>query len=258
MLGLNRKFFRIICIIGIALAALLLVAGVAPQAAQAQGGEPTPLRVEAAVTGQLTADSPTAVYDFFAIESLRMGVVFDVIEGDMQPTLLVMDEAQNLLAGSSGPNNNGLIVTFPAQGRYLLSLTADAGTSATYRLMIDADPPLPTNAFLAQTYVVSGVSTSCAENTPAAFLTPTEDLNVCFVPALLEGPTEFTAQWWSPSGEIVTEETGTLDTAHNFVPLLTGIVYQQGGTPWEEGWWQVHFLLNGELSHIQWLWVSGQ
>ncbi|MCL4878163.1 MAG: hypothetical protein KJ064_16000 [Anaerolineae bacterium] len=220
----------------------------------AQTPEPIPLRVEAAVTGQLTSASPTVLYSFQVLESTRMGFVFDA-QGDMNVTLVVFDQDQTtVLGGATGTNNNGVIVTFPSTGQYYVALSAEGGTSANYRLMIDADPPVPINTFIVQSYAVSGTSNLCAEVTPAAYLSATEDLGVCFVVGLIDSSVELTAQWWSPSGQIVVEESTTLTTDENFVPLLTGIV--NSGTPFEGTWWQVHFLLNGELAHIQWVWVQ--
>jgi hypothetical protein len=241
----------------LSLVALLatLAFGVTGEPAHAQGGI-IPLRVEAATTGQLTADAPMVIYSFDALESLRMGIVYDVLEGDMNVTVVVLDQDQStLLAGSSGPNSEGVIVNFPAEGTYYLGVTGEGGTSATFRLMIDADPALPTNTFVLTTYPVSGTATSCADNVPVASLTATEDLNVCFALELIEDPVDFKSQWWSPSGEVALEETGTLDSSFNSQLLLTGIVYDNS-TPWESGWWQVHFLINGELAHIQWVYVQ--
>jgi hypothetical protein len=232
---------------------LALVASLSGDSVRAQGTI-QPLRVEEAVTGQLTADAPTVVYSFSVQESLRMGVVFDV-QGDMPVTLVVLDQDQSTtLAGSTGPNANGLVVTFPSEGQYYLGLTAQGGTSASYRLMIDADPPLPINAFVMQSYLVAGTSTSCAENTPVGAFTAAEDLNVCFVLSLIGEPTELTLRWWSPSGQMVNEEHATADDSFNGQRLLSGIVYE--GTAWEAGWWQAHILLNGELAHIQWVPVN--
>ena len=224
--------------------------------AQAQDGI-TPLYVEQAVIGELTADAPTAVYSFEVWDSLRMAMLFDVIAGDMTPNLVVLDsDQQTVLAESSGANNNGVIVTFPAQGTYYLELSAEGGTSAKYRLMINLSPRLPINPFVSQAFLVTGTSSICAENTPVARFAPTQDLNVCFVLELLEGPTELKVEWWSPTGEVANEESGTIDTGLNGQMLLSGLVYP--GTPFEEGWWQVHILLDGELTHSQWVAVSSQ
>jgi hypothetical protein len=68
---------------------------------------------------------------------------------------------------------------------------------------------------------------------------------------LITDPVKFVARWWSPSGEIIVEETATMDSSYNGELLLTGIEYP--GEPFEQGWWQVHFLLNGEIAHVQWV-----
>lgn len=238
------------------LMALVIILGAALLQTSAQD-EAEELRVETAVTGELTADSPTILYSFRAQESLRMGFNFDV-DGDMEVSLTVFDQdGETVLGESSGSNNNGIIVTFPSEGDYTVSLSADGGTSVTYRLMIDADPALPLNTFIVQSYLVSGTSVLCAENTPVGFFTSTEDLNVCFTLGLIgDTPIELTVQWWSPSGEVVNEESATYDSSLNFETYLTGIVYN-GSNAFDEGWWQVHFLIDGELAHIQWVTVSG-
>ena len=251
----KRSSFKLgIVLLAAALVALALIPS--EDAARAQG-QITPLRVEEAVVGQLTAETPTAVYSFSAVESLRMAVVFDVIEGDMQPTLVVMDQdQQTTLGGSVGANANGVIVTFPATGTYYLGLTASGGTSATYRLMIDADPALPVNAFVLQSYLVKGTATVCEENAPVGQFTPTEDINVCFVLFNVNEATDLKIEWWSPSGTIATEESGSVDASVNGRALLSGIVYP--GQPLEAGWRQAHILLNGELAYIQWVPVLSQ
>lgn len=246
------KAFVVVIVVGITLG----LAGGSPRPAAAQG-DIIPLRVEVAVTGELTAAAPAALYSFQVYESLRMGVVFDVITGDMQPSLVVLDQdQQTVLAGVTGPNANGLILTFPVEGQYYLGLSAEAGTSATYRLMIDADPPQPVNTFVLASYMVAGKSTQCLENTPATRFTPNADLNVCFAIDQIEEPVVLNVQWWSPSGEIVMEEGDTFDSSYNGMLLLSGLVYS--GTPFETGWWQVHYQINGELAFIQWLPVIQQ
>jgi hypothetical protein len=214
-----------------------------------------PLQVEVAVTGTLTADQPTAVYSFNVAESLRMAVVFDVVSGDMQPSLVVLDQDQTTtLAGASGPHINGLIVQFPTTGTYYLGIAAQSGTSASYRLMINASPVLPINPFVAQSFLVSGTSTQCSENTLTNWFTPDEDLNVCFSVAQIDNPIKVKTEWWSPSGQVVVEQNLNLDSSSSDTLYLTGISYQ--GTSWEQGWWQVHILFDGELAHIQWVLVT--
>lgn len=238
----------------VAVAVLLLMV---PGAAVKAQGDITPLRVEVAVTGTLTADQSTVVYSFNVAESLRMAVVFDVLSGDMQPSIVVLGQDQSTtLAGATGPNVNGLIVQFPGTGTYYLGISADSGTSAGYRLMINASPVLPINAFVSQSFMVSGTALTCSENTLAGWFTPNEDLNVCFSVAQVDTPVKVTTEWWSPSGQVVAQEDFSLDNSTNTTILLTGIVYQ--GTVWETGWWQVHFLIDGELAHIQWVPVSSQ
>ncbi len=75
-----------------------------------------------------------------------------------------------------------------------------------------------------------------------------------FSMSLIDPSVEFKAQWWTPSGEMINEEGGTLDGSFNSQLLLTGLV--NPGTPWEEGWWQVHFMIDGELAAVQWVPVS--
>lgn len=230
---------------------LALLAAVPGAPARAQSGI-TPLRVNVAVTGELTAAEPIAVYSFDAYESLRMEFVFDVIAGDMQPTIIVLgQDQQTLLGGTTGPNAQGLIVEFPAQGTYYVGLSAEGGTSATYRLMINASPILPINPFVLQSYMVAGTATTCAENVPATGFSTAEDLNVCFALDLMDAPLHLTTEWWSPSGEIILTEEGNFESSQNATLYLTGIIYQN--EPWETGWWQVHFVIDGELAHIQWV-----
>jgi len=248
-MGRTRKLM----LSGAALAVMLaaLVIGLPGDAVRAQDGI-TPLRVQVGVTGELSASQPTAVYSFEVIESQRMAVVFDVIAGDMRPAIVVMDQdQQTVLAGATGPNANGVIVTFPAQGTYYLGLTAESGTSVTYRLMIEAAPSLPVNVFISQSFMVAGESAECADNSPVGQFAPTEDLNVCLSLDLIGDPVDLKVEWWSPSGTIVAEESGTLDNSFNGHLLLSGVVYP--GEPFETGWWQVHYLLNGELAYIQWV-----
>lgn len=210
-----------------------------------------PLRVEAAATGELTAANPTAVFSFNAYESLRMSIVFDVISGDMQPVLTVFDQdGKTILAGATGTQTNGVTLTFPSQGTYYATLSATGGTSATYRIFIDADPPQPINAFILQSYLMEGLGRVCSENTLTTFLSPTSDLNVCVTLALVDQPSTLTAQWWTPSGQIASEESYQVDDTTNFFPILTGVSSEAA---FEQGWWQVHFLLNGELIYIQWV-----
>lgn len=235
-------------------AGLLLLALVAflPEAAVTAQDTITPLRVEVAVTGTLTSAQPLAIYSFNAVESLRMAFMFDVLSGDMQPSLVVLGQDQvTTLAGATGPNINGLVVHFPATGTYYLGITAESGTSATYRLMINAAPVLPINPFFAQTFMAAGKSSKCTENTPTGWFTLDEDLNVCFSVSQIDTPVRVKAEWWTPSGNVLVEEETTLDSTQNGVLYLTGII--NNGQPWEEGWWQVHFLIDGELAHIQWV-----
>lgn len=233
---------------------LLLAASLNMSQANAQD-DIQPLRVNAAAAGKITSGNPLATYSFNAVESLRMAVVFDVIEGDMHPSLVVMDQDQTTpLATAEGPNINGLIVEFPSQGTYYVRIQGDSGTKAVYRLMIEAAPALPIDAFVAQTFMVEGESTVCTENTIVGRFTSSGDLNVCFSLELIEQPMEFEAQWWTPSGQITVVETATMNSSDNGNLYLTGIVHE--GTPWETGWWQVHFLLDGELAKIQWVLVT--
>ncbi|MBL8162252.1 MAG: hypothetical protein JNJ61_09730, partial [Anaerolineae bacterium] len=80
-------------------------------------------------------------------------------------------------------------------------------------------------------------------------------LNVCYALMLLEDNTTVAIQWWSPSGEIWGEEENVLNADYNGALVLTGLIYD-GQTVFEAGWWQVHFLINGELAHIQWVYVQ--
>jgi hypothetical protein len=244
----RSKLFRfsMIVLIGIGLSA-----GLAGTSA-AQQDQPIPLQVESAVTGELSATNSLVIYSFNVAESLRMGFNFDVIKGDMQPTLVVMDQAQNTLGGATGPNANGLVVKFPAAGTYYVVLSADSGTSATYRLFIDADPPLPIDPFVLQSWLVAGTSNQCSENTWTGNFTPTEDLNVCFTLSLITDPIELKTEWWSPSGKQYNDYTQTITSDSNEVTwYLSGLSY--GSTPFEEGWWQLHISINGELAYIQWV-----
>jgi hypothetical protein len=240
-----------------AMVAVAVLLSMLPGMGASAQGDVTPLRVEVAVTGTLTAAQPTVVYSFDVVESLRMAVVFDVVSGDMRPSIVVLDQDQTTtLAGATGPNINGLIVQFPGTGTYYVGITADSGTSASYRLLINAAPVLPINAFVSQSFMVSGTALTCSENSLVGWFTPDEDLNVCFSVAQVDNPIKVTTEWWSPSGQIVAQEDFALDNSTNAVVSLTGIVYQ--GTAWEAGWWQVHFLIDGELAHIQWVPVSSQ
>lgn len=235
------------------LAALLvmLLIGSPGGPARAQG-DIKPLRVEEAVIGMLAGTETPTVYSFQAYESLRMAVLFDVIAGDMQPTLVVLDQDQStVLAGATGPNINGLIVAFPKQGTYYLGVSADAGTSATFRLMIHASPPLPVNPFVSQSFLVGGTATICENNVLVGRFATTDELNVCFALDLIDQPITFEAEWWSPSGTVVAGESAALDSSYNGQLLLTGLTYPD--TPWEAGWWQVHLLIDGELARIQWV-----
>ena len=235
---------------------ILLILAIWVLPAGAQTPTATPLRVEEAVTGKVTTQTPSVLYSFNVIESTRMGFIMDKTAGDMNLALVVFaQDGTTILAGSTGTNNNGVIVTFPTTGQYTAAVVGEGGATANYRLMIDADPPLPINTFVYSAYVVRGTSALCSEVEPAGFLTGAEDLGVCFTLALIQDPVEVTAQWWSPSGQIVAEESGTYDSSLNFQPSLTGIVYN-GSQNFESGWWQVHFLINGELSHIQWVFVQ--
>ncbi len=246
----HLRWFKLM--IGIVL--LVSVVGPASHNVQAQG-QPTPLRVEEAVTGELTAAAPTAVYSIDVYDSLRMAVVFDVTEGDMQVSVVVLDQDKTtLLAGSTGPHANGLIVEFPATGTYYIGVQGDSGTSAKFRLFVNASPVLPINEFVVASYPVAGTSTQCTDNTPVAGFTTTEDLNVCFVMALITDPVKIDVEWWSPSGTVSGQESVTADSSYNGELLLTGLVYKD--TAWDSGWWTVHFLINGELAHIQWVWVE--
>jgi hypothetical protein len=251
MLRKRPSIAALILLLGI-MVALLAPGADHPAAAQEQ---PILLRVEEATTGTLNSDSPGISYTFFVHESIRMGFIFDVIDGDMQINLTVYSQdGQTVLAQSGGLANNGVVVRLPMTGQYYLQLAAVSGTSASYRLMIDADPPVPVNAFVAQSYLVRGLSTKCEENVPTTFFAPEEDLNVCFVLDLIDEPSDLKVEWWSPSGEIFLEETAIADASYNLTPFLSGIVFQD--EPFEPGWWQVHLLLNGELHHIQWVRVE--
>jgi len=233
---------------------LILVIGMSGESVIAQDG-PIPLRVEFAIVGTLTSDIPSAMYEFTARESLRMNVAFDVIDGDMLVGVVVYDQDQTtVLAEAAGPNVNGVTVKFPQEGNYFLELHGKGGTYATYRLMIDADPALPINPFVAQSYLVAGTATTCSENVSTSAFTPTEDLNVCFVLQQIVDPITVKVEWWSPSGEMIIEEEYEVDDAYNGGSLLSGIVYQ--GSAFESGWWQAHILLDGELAFIQWVWVG--
>ena len=242
-------------VIRMLIVALVFTASLGVSAASAQD-DFEPLRVNVAVEGKMTSATPIVIYSFDAFESLRMAVTFDVIESDMELTLVVLDQDQSTtIAGAVGPNVNGLIVEFPSQGTYYLGINADSGTFAQYRLMIEAAPALPINAFVAQAFMVEGESTICTENTIVGRFGTAGDLNVCFSMELIDEPIEWKAEWWSPSGQIVVVEDATLDSSDNGFLYLTGIIYQD--KPWETGWWQVHFLINGELAKIQWVPVDG-
>lgn len=244
---MSRKFSVLV----VAAALLALVFGLSGETVTAQEGI-TPLRVEQAVTGELTSAAPVAVYSFNVFESQRMAVVFDVLAGDMQVTAVVLGEDQStLLAGSTGPNAEGFIVQFPQQGTYYVGLQGEGGTSATYRLMIDADPSQPINEFVLMSYLAAGTSDQCSESTPATSFTTTEDLNVCFALDLISDSATLDVEWWNPSGEVVLENQ--IDVSANDVGtlFLTGITYQN--QPWATGWWHVHFLINSELVYIQWV-----
>ncbi|MBN1565581.1 MAG: hypothetical protein JXA10_17180 [Anaerolineae bacterium] len=241
-------------VISLGLLVALLVVSLGGASVRAQDNI-QPLRVEVAVTGKLTSIAPMAIYSFDAVESLRMAVIFDAIETDMELTLVVLDQDQaTTLAGATGPNVNGLIVEFPAQGTYYLGVQGEGGTFAQYRLLIQAAPALPINPFVAQSFLVAGESSVCTENVIVGRFTPNGDLNVCFSMELIDQPIEFKAEWWSPSGKIVVVEDATLDSGDNGVLYLTGVYYKD--TPWETGWWQVHFVLDGELAKIQWVLVA--
>jgi hypothetical protein len=234
-------------------AVLLAALGLSGEPARAQM-EAQPLRVEEAVTGELTTEAPNVLYSFYAVESTRMGIVFDQLDGDMQLGIVVFDQdGEHVLAGATGPAINGLVVKFPSQGQYFLGLgPQEGGTSATYRLMIDADPAQPINPFVSQSYLVAGPETACADNTLTTAFTTTEDLNVCFALDLINKQIDLKIEWWTPSGEVFNSEGGPIDDTYNRQLLLTGLVVS-ADTPFEEGWWQVHFLLNDELVHIQWV-----
>jgi len=248
---------RFLKINAIMLGILLLTLSLSHDSVTAQG-QPISLRVEAATTGELSSAAPELQYTFFAQESLRMAAVVDKTAGDMQLTVTVFDQdGTTPLATASGSAVNGLVFEVPSEGQYFLSVSGQ-GTAASFRLMIDADPALPINAFVLQSYIVRGKSTVCAENTIVSVLTPTEDVNVCFVLDLVTDPVDITVQWWSPSGEMVVEEAGTADSSDSRGdPFLSGIVFAEG-SPWEEGWWQAHILINDELAHIQWVPVAAQ
>lgn len=237
--------------VGMLLLLLGLGSGMMSQPACAQDEIQT-LRVAEAVTGTLKGTGAQVLYRFNAFESTRMAVVFDIVLGDVEPTLVVLDTDQStVLAGATGTNVNGLIVEFPAQGEYYLGITAEAGSAASFRLMIDVAPALPINAAITQSYLAAGESNQCAETVPVVSFSSTEDLNVCFSIDLITASVDFVARWWSPSGEIVLEETASMDASYNSRLLLTGIFYQ--GEPFEQGWWQVHFMLDGEVAHVQWV-----
>ena len=246
----GKMFYkRFFVFAGILMLLMLFIPAVSAQ-------EPVPLRVEAATTGQLTTANPSVVYSFSAFESTRMSFVFDV-QGDMQVTVSVLGtDATTVLATSSGSNNNGLVVRFPGQGTYFVSLQGTGGTSAAYRLMIDADPALPINAFVLQSYPARGSSSICEENAPTTFFTSTDDLNICFTLALIADPMELTVIWYAPDGQVVSTQPTTITPDDNYVNFRTSLGYD-GQNPFGEGWWQVHFLLNGELAHIHWLTISG-
>ncbi len=221
---------------------------------------PIDLIVEDAVMGELSAAMPEMLYSFWAQESTRMSVVLDKTAGDMQLNVVVYDQDQTTpLAGASGPAINGLVVEFPSQGQYFVRVGAEpGGTTASYRLMIDADPALPTDAFVLQSYIVSGTGTVCSENAPASFLTPTEDLNVCFVLDLINDPVNVAVRWFNPSGALYLEESFSLTSADNRGPAkLSGIVYQDTA-PFAAGFWQAAIIINGELAHTQWVPVQAQ
>jgi hypothetical protein len=243
--------YRKLSVLVLAAALLALALGLSGETATAQEGV-TPLLVEQAVTGELTAAAPIAVYSFNAFESLRMAVVFDILAGDMQVTAVVLGQDQStLLAGSTGPAAEGFVVQFPQQGTYYVGLQGEGGTSATYRLMIDADPAQPLNEFVLMSYLAAGTSSQCSESTPTTSFTTTEDLNVCFALDLLGDPATLDVEWWSPSSEVVLESQVDISSNDVGTLFLTGIAYQD--QPWTTGWWQVHFLINGELVYIQWV-----
>jgi hypothetical protein len=230
---------------------LLLVLPVITAHAQ----EPAELFVQVTSTGQLTTAAPKVVYSFIIEENnLRVGFVYDVT-GDMEATLTVLGTDQKtILAGSSGAAGNGLIVKFPAAGTYFVELSATGGSSATYRLLIESNPPLPIDIFVAQSWLVAGKSVICSENAQVPYFGLSDEMNICFNLALITENAEVVSQWWSPSGELIVENTEPITPDDNFVDFLSGVVYD--GTPYEAGWWQVHILVNGELLRIHWVSVE--
>lgn len=233
---------------------LVLATGIQGERVRAQG-DVIPLQIEAAATGELTADAPTVVYSIQVVAPLRLAVIFDVTAGDMQPSLVVLGQDQStVLAGATGTNINGLVVKFPSEGTYYVGLNADAGTSATYRLFVSTSPALPINTFVLQSFLVQGQSNKCSENQLVGSFSTTEDLNVCFSMALVTNPVKFAAEWWSPSGNLVVTETADYTTNENGLLFLTGLVYENQA--WETGWWHVHFVIDGEVVHVQWVPVN--
>lgn len=219
--------------------------------------EALPLRIEAPVEGALSSDKPLMVYTFTAGESTRMGFYADVIAGDMSLNLAVLaDDGQTVLAASTGSANNGVVADVEEAGTYFLAVQGTGGSSARYRLMIDADPALAINPFVVTSFPAIGESNKCSEVEPGGWLEATDDyLNVCYALMLLEDETNVTIQWWSPSGEIWGKEENILNADYNGALILTGLV-SDGQAAFESGWWQVHFLINGELAHIQWVYVQ--
>lgn len=215
-----------------------------------------PLRVEASVVGDLTGDNPMMVYTFNASESTRMGFYADVTDGDMSLNLAVVaQDGETVLAAATGSASNGVVADVEETGTYYLVVQGTGGSSAHYRLMIDADPALPIDPFVVTTFPAIGESAKCSEVEPGGWLDANDYLNVCYALMLLEDDTSVAIQWWSPSGEIWGEEENILNADYNGALVLTGLVYD-GQTAFETGWWQVHFLINGELAHIQWVYVQ--
>ncbi|MBL8163363.1 MAG: hypothetical protein JNJ61_15355, partial [Anaerolineae bacterium] len=182
----------------------------------------TPLRIEAPVVGDLSSDKPMMVYTFNASESTRMGFYANVIDGDMSLNLAVVaQDGETVLAAATGSANNGVVADVEETGTYFLVVQGTNGSSAHYRLMIDADPALPINPFVVTTFPAMGESSKCSEVEPGGWLDANDYLNVCYALMLLEDNTTVAIQWWSPSGEIWGEEENVLNADYNGALVLT-------------------------------------
>ncbi len=140
-----RSIVTISCVVILALAAVPVLAG------PAQQNSPQPLAYGQTVTGELTTQRPEALYIFAAQQGDVITVTMDVVDGTLDPLVILVDETQQMVLAvdndSGGDHNARLRFVIPASANYMVRATAVQGSGdikGHYKLALILGNPTPT------------------------------------------------------------------------------------------------------------------